>query len=181
MAHLRRGDRCLQILKPRTVLARSPGLLAFSGQVRMGSFPRSDTSSAAGPGLHSQPPIGRASTLAGRVATGTRWQLVALRVCTEPGCPEFVKSGRCEDHRRQRDRARGTRQERGYDTEYDRLRKAYVKRMEAGERFHCWRCRTRIDPARWHLGHDDHDRSIIRGPECPACNLATAGRISPDA
>jgi hypothetical protein len=55
--------------------------------------------------------------------------------------------------------------------------------MDAGERFTCWRpdCETVIDPADWCLGHDDHDRSRYRGPECPACNYATAGRIPPDA
>lgn len=29
-----------------------------------------------------------------------------------------------------------------------------------------------------HLGHDDHDRSITRGPECVECNLTAAGRAS---
>ncbi|MFE6645674.1 hypothetical protein ACFVJS_03865 [Nocardioides sp. NPDC057772] len=49
---------------------------------------------------------------------------------------------------------------------------------EDGERFTCWRpgCGKPIDPTNWHLGHDDHDRSRYRGPECPPCNQATAGR-----
>ena len=49
--------------------------------------------------------------------------------------------------------------------------------MDAGEVFTCWRCRTtEINPQHWHLGHDDHDRSVYRGPECVPCNLATNGR-----
>lgn len=50
--------------------------------------------------------------------------------------------------------------------------------MDAGEVFICWRCAERgqphaVDPTNWHLGHDDLDRSVYRGPECPAGNLAT--------
>jgi hypothetical protein len=58
--------------------------------------------------------------------------------------------------------------------------------MDSGERFACWRCGEPIVGTRrgadWVLGHDDHDRSVIRGPEHPAENYATAGRrISPAA
>jgi hypothetical protein len=112
---------------------------------------------------------------------------VALRVCAEPGCPTLTKATRCPDCTRAKDKARGTRQERGYDAAYDRERRRYQFRMEAGEVFPCWRCDELgrphdVDPDWWHLGHDDLDRSIIRGPECPAGNLATSGRrIPPDA
>ena len=43
---------------------------------------------------------------------------------------------------------------------------------------HCWRCRKPIPPgSNWHLGHDDNDRSIIRGPEhAVECNLRAAAR-----
>lgn len=50
--------------------------------------------------------------------------------------------------------------------------------MDAGHVVHCWRCLTPIDPTNWHLGHDDDDRRITRGPEHPACNLSAAGRAS---
>ena len=103
------------------------------------------------------------------------------RNCAEPGCPELVQSGRCVRHRRARDRARGSRQERGYDAAYDRVHRAYQRRMDAGETFVCWRCAELgrphdVDPrpGHWHLGHDDTDRSVLRGPECPAGNLATS-------
>ena len=107
---------------------------------------------------------------------------MSLRVCAEPGCPILGTKPRCKAHTRQRDKARGTRQQRGYDNAHDKLRRAYQRSMDNGCVYHCWRCTRLIDPNDWHLGHDDHDRNVYRGPECPACNQATAGRrISPDA
>ena len=100
---------------------------------------------------------------------------VTVRVCLD--CPRLIPSGsRCAQCARLRDRARGTRQERGYDAAHDRLRANYQQRMDRGERFACWRCNKPINPQAWVLGHDDFDRSIHRGPECPACNYATSGR-----
>lgn len=109
-----------------------------------------------------------------------------MKVCAEPGCPTLTTTTRCDQHRRERDRARGTRQERGYGAEHDRLRAEWQAELDTGRVVYCWRCldrgkRTKIDPTRWHLGHDDFDRGKYRGPECVPCNLATAGRISPDA
>lgn len=106
---------------------------------------------------------------------------MTLKVCAEPGCPVLTKATRCQEHTRAKDRARGTRQQRGYDSGHDRLRRAYQLRMEAGEVFACWRCGHEIDSDAWDLGHDDADRSQYRGPECLTCNRATSGRISPDA
>jgi hypothetical protein len=107
---------------------------------------------------------------------------MAKRPCLEPGCPVLVDAGRCTKHRRALDRARGTRQERGYDAAYDQVHREYQARMDAGEVFICWRCPEigrpshPVDPrpGRWHLGHSNDDRSVIRGPQCPASNLATA-------
>lgn len=105
---------------------------------------------------------------------------MAKRVCTEPNCPTLIdagtRDGRCGQHRRKRDKARGTRQQRGYDADHDLMRARYQSYMDAGVTYSCWRCGKPIDPTSWHLGHDDHDRSKYRGPECPPCNLATAGR-----
>jgi hypothetical protein len=54
----------------------------------------------------------------------------------------------------------------GWGAKHQALRAQYVKRMEQGERFNCWRCGLPIKPgAPFDLGHDDHDRSITRGPE----------------
>ncbi|GAB3776740.1 hypothetical protein GCM10027600_43020 [Nocardioides ginsengisegetis] len=99
---------------------------------------------------------------------------MALRVCLD--CPELTNTSRCPACARAKDKARGTRQQRGYDATHDRLRASYQQRMDQGHTYTCWRCTKPIDPNAWHLGHDDHDRSRYRGPECPACNLATSGR-----
>jgi hypothetical protein len=72
---------------------------------------------------------------------------------------------------------------RGYGSKHQRLRAQYQRRMDQGERFNCARCDQPIQPGTpWDLGHDDHDRSIYRGPEhrgrgCPqGGNRATSGR-----
>lgn len=111
--------------------------------------------------------------------------MAILKACTEPGCPTPVAKGRCDKHRREREQRRGTKQARGYDKAYDRLHRHYQQRMDRGERFTCWRCKEErgvvheVDPrpGKWHLGHDDHDRSKIRGPECPAGNLRAAASV----
>ena len=38
----------------------------------------------------------------------------AMKVCSQPGCPELTRDGRCPTHRRDADRARGTAAQRGY-------------------------------------------------------------------
>ena len=102
--------------------------------------------------------------------------MAAGRRCLD--CPRIGqwKRSRCPEHDRALDRVRGTRQERGYDYPHLRLRATYQARMDRGEVFHCWRCGKTIDPTSWHLGHDDHDRTLYRGPECVPCNTATSSR-----
>ena len=108
------------------------------------------------------------------------------KVCAEPGCPTLTDRTRCTTHERARDRARGTRQERGYDADHDREAKRWRDAVRRGELVTCWRCGDPItDPNDCHLGHDDHDRRVTRGPEHGrSCNLSAAGRarhgISPD-
>lgn len=104
-----------------------------------------------------------------------------MRVCAQPGCPTLIpadtRGGRCVAHQRQADRARGSAAARGYGTAHRRLRASYQQRMNAGERFTCWRCETHdVDPSNWQLGHCDDDRTNYHGPECPAGNQATSGR-----
>lgn len=75
-------------------------------------------------------------------------------------------------------RARGARTttEAGYGHAHQAEREAWRPEVEAGH-VTCWRCHTPIHPlALWDLGHDDHDRSITRGPEHRACNRAAAAR-----
>ena len=101
-----------------------------------------------------------------------------MRVCSEPGCPTLVRSGRCVVHARAGERARGSRQQRGYDSKHERIRAAWAPRVETG-RVKCARCRRPIAPgAPWDLGHDDSDRSRYTGPEHQYCNRAAGGRAA---
>jgi 5-methylcytosine-specific restriction protein A len=44
--------------------------------------------------------------------------VVTLRPCAAPLCPALVTKGRCPAHAKQQDRARGTAQQRGYDSRW---------------------------------------------------------------
>jgi hypothetical protein len=59
-----------------------------------------------------------------------------MKVCLEPGCPSLTNTSRCERHTRERDKARGTRQQRGYDAEYE----AQLKSPTYLEATHCAAC-----------------------------------------
>lgn len=112
-----------------------------------------------------------------------------MKVCAEPGCPTLTTTTRCPEHTRQRDRARGTRQQRGYDAEYDRRRRADADALSQGAVLTCWRCGKVIPPHDYSLGHCDDNRAVIHGPEhLRGCNLANTrggcthpSHISPDA
>jgi hypothetical protein len=98
---------------------------------------------------------------------------VSLRVCAEPGCPTLTDRTRCTEHTRARDKARGTRQERGYDAAYDQRRREDMHRYALGEVLYCWRCGKPVFPHDYSLGHCDDDRTVIHGAEhLRACNLA---------
>lgn len=102
---------------------------------------------------------------------------MSKRVCAEAGCPTLVdagtRDGRCDEHRRARDRARGTRQARGYDAEYDARRKRDLAALAQGQVLMCWRCERVVLPHDYSLGHCDDDRRVIHGPEhLRGCNLA---------
>lgn len=99
------------------------------------------------------------------------------RVCSEPGCPTIYQgaNSRCPAHARQADRARGTRQQRGYDSAHDRLRARWAPRVARGQ-VDCARCGQRIRRGQaWDLGHTD-DRAGYNGPEHAQCNRAAGGR-----
>lgn len=102
------------------------------------------------------------------------------RPCIEDGCPILTTRTRCTDHERHRDQQRGTRQDRGYDAAHDQHRRNWEPRVATGT-VRCWRCHKLIRPIEpWDLGHDDHDRTITRGPEhANQCNRAEAGRRTP--
>jgi 5-methylcytosine-specific restriction enzyme A len=53
----------------------------------------------------------------------------ALTVCSVPGCPQLTPAGRCVDHAREADRARGTAHQRGYGSRHRRVfRRAVLRR-----------------------------------------------------
>lgn len=66
---------------------------------------------------------------------------------------------------------------REYDSPaYRATRKALGQQVAAGLG-RCWRCGRTIPPGTaWHTGHDDNDRTVIRGVECVTCNLSAASR-----
>lgn len=102
----------------------------------------------------------------------------ALKVCSKPGCPELVPHNvsRCTPHTRAADRARGSRQDRGYDAEHDRLRRQYERDGVVG--LDCARCGQMILPGQpWDLGHTD-DRTGWTGPEHATCNRSAGGRAA---
>lgn len=65
---------------------------------------------------------------------------------------------------------------RGYGSMHQRIRTEVKRIVDSGQAY-CWRCGQWLDPSQpWDLGHDDHDRTLYRGPECVKCNRATTGR-----
>jgi len=103
---------------------------------------------------------------------------MSLRVCPVPGCPALTPGGPCQAHQAEQDRTRGTRQQRGYTAEHDRLRKQLAPLVAQG-RARCARCGEPIHPSEpWDLGHTD-DRTAWTGPEhANRCNRAAGGRAS---
>jgi hypothetical protein len=90
------------------------------------------------------------------------------------------RGGKCARHHaqaeRRRDIRRGTPAQRGYDQAHRDLRAELEPIVEAGEAV-CWRCGEPIEVGEpWDLGHDDHDRSIHRGPEHASCNRGAPKR-----
>lgn len=72
---------------------------------------------------------------------------------------------------------------RGYGSDHQKDRARVKRDLVDPGLASCWRCGGWVNPAMpWDLGHDDHDRTVYRGPEhrgreCPAGgNRATTGR-----
>lgn len=84
---------------------------------------------------------------------------------------------RCPDHTRTKDKARGTRQQRGYDKQHQALRARWQTRIDAGETVRCATCPTILSDRAWDLGHTE-DRTRHIGPQCIPCNRSTARRRS---
>jgi hypothetical protein len=96
--------------------------------------------------------------------------------CAEPNCPELVTgTPRCPTHTRSADKARGTRQARGYDVDHDQQRRMWDTIIQRTG-WPCGRCQERIQPGEpWHLDHSA-DRTTYLGPSHADCNLSAAGR-----
>jgi hypothetical protein len=100
-----------------------------------------------------------------------------MKACAQPGCPEIQTQSHCPTHTRQREHARGTRQQRGYDTQHDRERTRWAPLVRTGM-VNCARCNQPITTsAAWDLGHTD-DRTRWTGPEHAHCNRAAGGRAA---
>lgn len=116
-----------------------------------------------------------------QAATYEAVMTMSMRVCSKPGCPTLIPQGqsRCTPHKREADKARGTRQERGYDAEHDAERRRWLDIIDGGAAVYCARgCGRRIrygDP--FDLGHNDK-RTAWTGPECEHCNRSAGGRLA---
>lgn len=96
---------------------------------------------------------------------------MALRVCSTPGCPTLVSKGKCGDCRREAEQARGSRQARGYDRDYEQQLRSpdYVNATHCAE---CGRPFTKDNPKT-----GGHSVALRRGgkgskilPHCRRCN-----------
>ena len=64
---------------------------------------------------------------------------------------------------------------RGHDAKFRALRKKLAPAVATG-RIGCWRCGRCPIVGPWDLGHDDYDRSVVRGPECRSCSRSAAAQ-----
>lgn len=109
-----------------------------------------------------------------------------MRACLD--CPRLIpngtRDGRCDEHRRGKDRARGSSSQRGYDSRHQAERKAWALLVATGTvtcrrapSGHCLEPLPTISPDEpWQLGHPDAQCPAPKGPEHRRCNAATAGR-----
>ena len=105
---------------------------------------------------------------------------MAKRRCRR--CPTLVPTdayrGMCDTCRKAWDKARGTREERGYGHDHQRTRADIQTDMDRGTPYHCARCGEPIEPGQpWHLDHNA-DRTGYLGPSHDLCNDRAAGQAS---
>lgn len=110
----------------------------------------------------------------------------ALRVCNVPGCPEFTKQGKCDEHRRAAERRRGSAHQRGYGQAHaQRFRRGVLDRDPI-----CVECRGKPATVADHYpktrrqlvdeGLDPNDPANGRGL-CEGCHNRHTARTRPDA
>lgn len=87
----------------------------------------------------------------------------------------LTDGGRCAEHARAHDKARGTRQQRGYGAEHQRTRAELLPQAYGQP---CPHCGERMWPDQaLHLDHTD-DRSGYIGMCHSTCNLSRAGKAA---
>ena len=100
---------------------------------------------------------------------------MSKRICSVPSCPAIIDSterGRCLEHRRKVEQARGTSTQRGYGTAHQRERKRWVPLVATGN-VPCRRCERPLAPGEpFDLGHPDDACKRPTAPECVPCNRA---------
>ena len=104
-----------------------------------------------------------------------------IRPCLDCGtlaegsrCPACDTPRRRSSRRTRSEAARPSAAARGYGPGHQALRAQWAPLVAAGE-VSCWRCSRPIAPGTpWHLGHDDRDRSVHRGPEHRRCNVGAS-------
>lgn len=102
---------------------------------------------------------------------------MARRVCLEPGCPALTDKPRCPAHTRDREAARGSKEDRGYGRQHQAERRRWRAIIDSTGAT-CARCGAPL--RRGDAFHLDHtaDRRGWLGPSCPKCNLSAAGKAS---
>lgn len=101
----------------------------------------------------------------------------AKKICAKPGCPAITAATHCPPHAAEAERARGTRESRGYGTEHRALRKRWAPMVATGDVL-CARCQQPIQPGKpWALDHSD-DRADYLGPSHKFCNDSAGGKAA---
>lgn len=81
------------------------------------------------------------------------------RPCSVPYCPNLTDHGRCSDHRRDAERARGSAAARGYDGQWQTTRARYLadlRRHDPDRTARCENCgRPETDDDPLHVDHID--------------------------
>ena len=101
----------------------------------------------------------------------------AKKICAKPGCPSIAAGSYCDTHQAEAERARGSRESRGYGPEHRALRKTWAPRVATGSVL-CARCQQPILPGKpWALDHSD-DRADYLGPSHKFCNDSAGGKAA---
>jgi hypothetical protein len=97
-----------------------------------------------------------------------------------------TKGNRCDEHAVDLERSRGTRQQRGYDAEHERIRKRLMSEFGRAYRNReapkCWRCGERMHP--WQRLHADHSKIAARDggqADCLTHGWCNEGKVLPAA